>query len=262
MVEECQCHTRGYVHLIIGPMFSGKTTELFRLAQRHTLAGRKVAVIKYKHDTRYDATQACTHDRRKMRALVAENIEEVFEKVRGYDVIGIDEGQFFKDLVKYAQKLADLGKTVIVAALNGDYRQQPFPNIATMIPLAEKIEKLSAVCRCGQSASFTFRMSDSTQVEVIGGEEIYRAVCRSCVIEYKKAKRMLEAATSLKGGGGGGGEGDAVNGNAVNGKPVAINGNSNGKTINGKQPAINGKNAAINGGGGGGGGKSQPLKMH
>jgi thymidine kinase len=118
-----------------------------------------------------------------MKAITAENIEEVYEKVCQYDVIGIDEGQFvsfghlftdiilqflllfqFKDLVKYAQDFANAGKTVIIAALNGDYRQQPFNNVTLLMPVAEKIEKLSAVCACGQSASFTFRMNESRKV--------------------------------------------------------------------------------------------------
>nr|CAD2197810.1 unnamed protein product [Meloidogyne enterolobii] len=93
-MSECLCHQRGCIQLIIGPMFSGKTTELFRLATRHTLAGRSVAIIKYRHDIRYDSTQACTHDHRKMEAFLAENIEEIYETIKNYNVIGIDEGQF------------------------------------------------------------------------------------------------------------------------------------------------------------------------
>uniref|UniRef100_A0A183BXS0 Thymidine kinase n=1 Tax=Globodera pallida TaxID=36090 RepID=A0A183BXS0_GLOPA len=123
-MSECQCHQRGSIHLIIGPMFSGKTTELFRLAQRYILAGRKVAVVKYALDTRYDETHACTHDLRKMEAMRATEMAEAFDELRKFDVIGIDEGQFFKDIVKYAQELANIGKTVIIAALNGDYRQE------------------------------------------------------------------------------------------------------------------------------------------
>ncbi|KAL3093213.1 hypothetical protein niasHT_022663 [Heterodera trifolii] len=190
-MSDCQCHQRGSIHLIIGPMFSGKTTELFRLAQRYILAGRKVAVVKYALDTRYDESHACTHDKRKMEAISATKMEDAFEELNKFDVIGIDEGQFFKDIVKYAQELANTGKTVIIAALNGDYRQEPFQNVAMLIPLAEKIEKLSAVCRCGQSASFTFRMSECTKLEMIGGQELYRALCRTCVVEYNRVKEQL-----------------------------------------------------------------------
>nr|CAD2162316.1 unnamed protein product [Meloidogyne enterolobii] len=199
-MSECLCHQRGCIQLIIGPMFSGKTTELFRLATRHTLAGRSVAIIKYRHDIRYDSTQACTHDHRKMEAFLAENIEEIYETIKNYNVIGIDEGQFFKDLVKYAQDLADIGKIVIIAALNGDYKQEPFPNVTKLIPNAEKIEKLNAVCHCGQSASFTFRLSTNKRVEIIGGEELYRAMCRECVFKYTKAKENLIEVKKIKEG--------------------------------------------------------------
>uniref|UniRef100_A0A914N3H0 Thymidine kinase n=1 Tax=Meloidogyne incognita TaxID=6306 RepID=A0A914N3H0_MELIC len=235
-MSECLCHQRGCIQLIIGPMFSGKTffylfsekffffrTELFRLATRHTLAGRSVAIIKYRHDIRYDSTQACTHDHRKMEAFLAENIEEIYETIKNYNVIGIDEGQFLKilkkfmkqlkiimllelmkgnlfNLVKYAQDLADIGKIVIIAALNGDYKQEPFPNVTKLIPNAEKIEKLNAVCHCGQSASFTFRLSTNKRVEIIGGEELYRAMCRECVFKYTKAKENLIEVKKIKEG--------------------------------------------------------------
>ncbi|KAF7638612.1 Thymidine kinase [Meloidogyne graminicola] len=198
-MSECVCYQRGSIQLIIGPMFSGKTTELFRLATRHTLAGRSVAIIKYRHDTRYDATYACTHDYRKMEAFIAETIEEVYELIKNNDVIGIDEGQFFKDLVKYSQYLADNGKIVIIAALNGDYKQEPFPNVTKLIPLAEKIEKLNAVCNCGQSASFTFRLSSNKKIEIIGGQELYRAMCRQCVIQNTKEKENRNEINKIKG---------------------------------------------------------------
>ncbi|CAD5226166.1 unnamed protein product [Bursaphelenchus xylophilus] len=185
----------GSIHLIVGPMFSGKTTELFRLSNRYSLAGKKVIVVKYARDTRYDDVMVCTHDLRKMDAISALKVNDVWSKLIENDVIGIDEGQFFEDVVECAESLADMGKTVIIAALDGDFQRKPFPNIATLFPLAEKVDKVNAVCRCGDDASFTLRTVKCNQVEVIGGKEMYEAVCRNCyheqVAEQRKHDEMF-----------------------------------------------------------------------
>lgn len=179
-------------------MFSGKTTELFRLTKRHTLAGKRVVIVKYARDTRYDSSMACTHDMNKMEAISAVTLAEVYPELQNYDVVGIDEGQFFEDLVSHAQELANKGKVVIIAALNGDYRQKPFQNVTMLFSASEKIDKLSAVCRsCGHSASFTFRNLQSAKREIIGGEEIYQAVCRACVIDLYNQQKAMENDISL-----------------------------------------------------------------
>jgi len=193
-MSDCQCTARGLIHIILGPMFSGKTTELFRLTNRFRLAGKKSVVVKYSRDDRYDIGMACTHDLNKMEAISAVSLADVFDELLQYDVIGLDEGQFFDDVVPYAQTLANEGKTVIIAALNGDYQQKPFNNITLLFALAEKIEKLSAVCiSCGNSASFTHRTLKSTKREVIGGGEIYQAVCRSCYISLNREDQSPSA---------------------------------------------------------------------
>ncbi|KAI6239682.1 Thymidine kinase, cytosolic [Aphelenchoides fujianensis] len=172
---DCQCNSRGSINLIVGPMFSGKTTELLRQCRRHTLAKRKVVVVKYKKDTRYDDVMVSTHDSLKMEGLRAMKLEDVWAKLMESDVVGIDEGQFFEDVVEGAEKLANEGKTVIVAALDGDYQRKQFESIAKLVPLAEKVEKITAVCQfCGHSASFTLRTIMSDVREVIGGGEMRR----------------------------------------------------------------------------------------
>jgi len=183
MNNYCACWSIGSIHLIIGPMFSGKTTELFRLVRRHKLAGKEVVVVKSSKDNRFDKVQACTHDMNKMEAITSYDIASIHEELKRYDVIGIDEGQFFEDIAYFAEKLANSGRTVIIAALNGDYRQKSFQTVTSLFSISDKIEKLSAVCHtCGHSASFTYRISESTELEVIGGKEAYLAVCRSCLI--------------------------------------------------------------------------------
>ncbi|KAI1693111.1 thymidine kinase domain-containing protein [Ditylenchus destructor] len=177
-------HYHGFIQLITGPMFSGKTTELFRLTKRYSLAGKKVVIVKYARDIRFHPTMACTHDLNKMEAISAINLEDVYLILQKYDIIGIDEGQFFNDLVPLTQELANNGKIVIISALNGDYQQKPFQNIALLLSVAEKVDKLSAVCqKCGLSASFTYRKVKSELREIIGGEEIYQAVCRGCLLK-------------------------------------------------------------------------------
>ncbi|CAD5218744.1 unnamed protein product [Bursaphelenchus okinawaensis] len=184
--------SNGSIHLIVGPMFSGKTTELFRLSNRYSLAGKRVVVVKYARDTRYDDLMVCTHDLRKMDAISAVKVNDVWDELIKHDVIGIDEGQFFDDVVECAEQLADMGKTVIIAALDGDFQRKPFPNIATLFPLAEKVDKVNAVCRCGDDASFTLRTVKCNQVEVIGGKEMYEAVCRTCYHEQVALQKKYD----------------------------------------------------------------------
>uniref|UniRef100_A0A915E758 Thymidine kinase n=1 Tax=Ditylenchus dipsaci TaxID=166011 RepID=A0A915E758_9BILA len=198
-----QCHWRGSIHLIIGPMFSGKTTELFRLTKRHTLAGKKVVVVKYARDNRYDATMACTHDLNKMEAVSAVLLGDVFHDIEKYDVIGIDEGQFFEDVVLQSEIFSEIGqqrKNGYYCSFERDYLQKPFQNITMLFSLAERIDKLSAVCQaCGHSASFTHRKSQSAKRELIGGEEIYQAVCRVCLFQHQNDQNEAENESLTRG---------------------------------------------------------------
>ena len=166
------------IHLILGPMYSGKSTELRRLLQRYTLAQKKVLAIKHTKDTRYHARDIMTHDNMRTEAVSVYKLESA--DVDAYDVIGIDEGQFFSD-IEIIDRWALQGKVVIVAALDGDFARHPFGRIPHIIPLAESVTKLTAVCsRCGNNAAFTQRMTSEKSVEVIGSFGTYIAVCRGC----------------------------------------------------------------------------------
>ncbi|KAE9550690.1 hypothetical protein FO519_006091 [Halicephalobus sp. NKZ332] len=187
--SRCSCKQNGCIRLILGPMFSGKTTEMFRLCTRQKLAGKNVTIVKYAGDVRYDENMASTHDCKKMEAIAAKEIKEVFHDLEEADVIGIDEGQFFPDIVECAEQLANLGKIVFIAGLDGDFRREPFPCIARLLAFAENAYKLTAVCkRCGQAAPFTHRKIETNQIEVIGGEETYMAVCRDCYRDLNKTR--------------------------------------------------------------------------
>ena len=179
-------------------MFSGKSTELARRIRRHKVANRQCIVVKYAGDTRYedepgraeagtaDAAnlRGCvvTHDRQALVAYPARALEDVDNVVHAFDVVGIDEGQFFGDLVEFCERWARLGKTVIVAALDATFQRKPFNDVLSLVPIAEDVTKLSAVCNaCGCDASFTKRVGSSDEtVELIGGEGMYVATCRGC----------------------------------------------------------------------------------
>ena len=116
-----------------------------------------------------------------------------------YDVIGIDEGQFFPDVATVCEQLANLDKVVLVAALDGTFERKAFGRIIDLIPLAEKVCKLSAVCvYCSQEAAFTKRVVASRQIELIGGEEMYKPVCRSCFFKEEKARQPESEAETVE----------------------------------------------------------------
>ncbi|KAM6939705.1 thymidine kinase, cytosolic [Xenentodon cancila] len=172
---------RGQIQVIFGPMFSGKSTELMRRVRRFQIAQYKCLVIKYAKDTRYSDTGVATHDKYTMEAVPATSLEAVRPMALQACVIGIDEGQFFPDTVEFCEEMANLGKTVIVAALDATFQRKPFGNILGLVPLAESIVKLHAVCmQCYKEAAYTKRIGAEKEVEVIGGADKYQAVCRTC----------------------------------------------------------------------------------
>lgn len=180
--------TRGQIQVILGPMFSGKSTELMRRVRRFQIAQYKCLVIKYAKDTRY-SNSFSTHDRNTMDALPACMLKDVAQEALGVAVIGIDEGQFFPDIVDFCEMMANTGKTVIVAALDGTFQRKAFGSILNLVPLAESVVKLTAVCmECFREASYTKRLGLEKEVEVIGGADKYHSVCRLCYFKKSSAQ--------------------------------------------------------------------------
>ena len=150
-------------------MFSGKSTELIRRLQRFKIARYNVLIVKYANDNRYtDDAAIATHDKQMLQAVNATRLEDLknkFNVIDEYDVIGIDEGQFFPDIVEFSETMANNGKTVIVAALDGTYQRKGFANILELVPLAEHVIKLNAVCMiCFQDGSYTKRITEDKEV--------------------------------------------------------------------------------------------------
>lgn len=173
------------ISLIIGPMFSGKTTELLRRLNRSKIAGKKVILLRPKIDTR----GKLTHDN-----LTTNGIKEIFlteinpDDFLDFDVIGIDEGQFFKNLSKSANDLANKGKNVIIAGLDATSELEPFEEIINCIPFSEEVVKLSAICSfCGSEyGSFThFKSGTKKEKVIVGGSDLYNAICRECLNKFK-----------------------------------------------------------------------------
>ncbi|XP_052766622.1 thymidine kinase, cytosolic-like [Mya arenaria] len=204
----------GNIQVIFGPMFSGKTTELMRRMKRYQIANYSCLVVKYAKDIRYDKENIATHDRQTLPAVAATKLADLEEEALQYEIIGIDEGQFFPDVVSFCDEMADKGKVVIVAALDGTFQRKGFGNILNLVPLAENVIKLSAVCMtCNSDGYFTKRMTTDQSVEVIGGADMYRAVCRDCfksptkksprkspMVSPYKLKSPVKSATSLQRG--------------------------------------------------------------
>jgi len=171
------------IELIIGPMFSGKTTELLRRLTRFQIGGHSVLLLRPNIDNRGILTHDCLHH----------DIKEIFIDRVGncefanIDVIGVDEGQFFPNLAEDATVLANMGKIVIISGLHATSEAEPFPEIQSCIPISESITKLNAVCtQCGsQDASFTYYKKGNKTEKVLVGEHEYTALCRKCYYDLK-----------------------------------------------------------------------------
>jgi len=190
----------GSINVIFGPMFSGKTTELLKRIRRYTVAGRECLVLKYKSDTRYSEDDVSTHDKVLFPSLPVAELREATDRLEKTEVVGIDEGQFFRDIVEFSEDLASRGKVVIIACLDGTFQREGFGKVLDLVPRAESVVKLRAVCMsCGDEAPFTRRLTDDTRLEVIGGEDIYAAVCRRCFSDAAAPDSIREKLKKRKG---------------------------------------------------------------
>ena len=174
-------HT-GWIEVICGSMFSGKTEELIRRLRRAAIARQKVEIFKPKVDNRYSATEIVSHDKQKIKSRIIESPEEILKYALESQVVGIDEAQFFDNsLIKVCQTLANMGKRVILAGLDQDYMGKPFGPIPQLLAVAEYITKTHAICVvCGNPANYTQRTTQDKDKVVVGAGDIYEARCRNC----------------------------------------------------------------------------------
>ncbi len=172
----------GWIEVIAGSMFSGKTEELIRRIRRAQIAKLKVAVFKPRIDTRYSVDKIVSHSDMSIPSIVVDNAKQILELARDAQVVGIDEAQFFDmDLVDVCEQLANEGKRVIVAGLDQDYRGKPFEPMPQLLAIAEYITKTHAICVvCGNPANKTQRKIKAGERIVVGASDIYEARCRRC----------------------------------------------------------------------------------
>ena len=180
----------GKIELILGPMFSGKSTRLIELMRKYVYKAKKTIMVKYYADQRYsEKSEVVTHDLIKYDSINCKLLRNSFDTLKQYDVIGIDEGQFFADLVEVCEELALMGKIVLIAALNGDFRMEPFPVIQRIISKSDKIKLLKAYCfNCHKDAKFSLRIVQSNETVLIGAGEAYKPACRECHVFFSKQR--------------------------------------------------------------------------
>ena len=191
----------GWLEVVCGPMFSGKSEELIRRLRRAEIAGQRALIVKPRIDDRYDIGHVVSHAGAKMRAVAVGRPEEIPGLAEGYAAVGIDEVQFFgESIVGVIEQLVERGARVVVAGLDQDFRGLPFGSLPELLCRAELVDKLQAVChRCGGPATMTQRLVDGEpapadgETIVVGALDSYEARCRSC---HQLADAVMPAVSS------------------------------------------------------------------
>ncbi len=179
----------GWIEVIAGSMFSGKTEELIRRLRRAEFAKQKVEIFKPKIDIRYSDEDVVSHNENTIRSTPVETAANILLLAADVDVIGIDEAQFFDlGLVDVCNQLADQGIRVIIAGLDMDFKGKPFGPIPAMFATAEYVTKVHAICmRCGNLAHYSYRLDDSEELVLLGETSEYEPLCREC---FNKANKI------------------------------------------------------------------------
>jgi len=184
----------GYLEIILGPMFSGKTTQLVQMHKNYTFIGKKVAVINYVEDTRYHHSMLSTHDKLMIPCIFVKHLVDVwhnpgneyYQQIHDADVILINEGQFFQNLYEVVVEMIDIeNKTVYVCGLDGDFQRNKFGQILDLIPYCNKVVKLQSLCsKCknGKPGIFSRRITQEKSQVVIGSDN-YKPLCRKCYLD-------------------------------------------------------------------------------
>lgn len=184
----------GWIEVITGSMFSGKTEELIRRLKRAQFGKQKVEIFKPRIDTRYHEENIVSHDRNEIRSTAVDSPQEILLLTEGVDVVGIDEAQFFSnEIVDVCNTLANKGIRVIVAGLDMDFMGKPFGPMPYLMAVAEYVTKVHAVCpRTGNLANYSYRLTDDDKLVVLGETQEYEPLSRAAYVkamqERKKSK--------------------------------------------------------------------------
>lgn len=183
----------GYLELILGPMFSGKTTQTIQIYNSYKYIGKKICVVNFIEDTRYHDFMLSTHDKVMIPCILTKSLGEIWNDInhknytdlRDSDVIIINEGQFFRDLFVIVLEMVEkYGKILYICGLDGDFNRNKFGNLIDLIPYSDKITKLNALCsQCknGKKGIFTHRISEE-QSQIVIGVDNYKSLCRECYL--------------------------------------------------------------------------------
>jgi thymidine kinase len=179
---------KGWIEVVCGSMFSGKTEELIRRMKRAQFAKQKVEIFKPEVDTRYDEEKVVSHDANEIHSTPVPSSSNILILANNVDVVGIDEAQFFDDeLVNVCNQLANSGVRVIVAGLDMDFKGKPFGPIPKIMACAEYVTKVHAICmKCGDLANHSFRFSENEKLVELGETEAYEPLCRQCFYTHSK----------------------------------------------------------------------------
>jgi thymidine kinase len=180
---------QGWIEVITGSMFSGKTEELIRRLKRASIARQEVEIFKPRIEVRYSEEEVVSHDENAIQSTPVDSSANILLLASGVEVVGIDEAQFFDDgLIDVCNQLADRGIRVIIAGLDMDYKGVPFGPMPGLMAVAEYVTKVHAICvRCGSLANYTHRTTKDEKLIVLGETDIYEPLCRIC---YAKDKSL------------------------------------------------------------------------
>ncbi|MEP2026467.1 MAG: thymidine kinase [Reichenbachiella sp.] len=175
----------GWIEVICGSMFSGKTEELIRRLNRAKIAKQRIEIFKPTIDTRYHESSVVSHNESSIRSTPVQFADDILLLAGDSDVVGIDEAQFFDmELIHVARTLANKGKRVILAGLDMDFKGEPFGPMPGLMGIAEFVTKVHAICmKCGGVASYSYRLTESDKKVLLGEHDAYEARCRKCFYE-------------------------------------------------------------------------------
>lgn len=191
-------YAKGWIELIVGPMFSGKSEELIRRVTRALIAKQVVDVFKPAIDTRFAESAVASHAGRELRAIPVQDVAEMYDLVSPNSrVIAVDEAQFFStDLIAAVETWANAGKRVILAGLDLNFRGEPFGPMPELLARAEVVDKLTAICACGHNATRTQRLIHGSPahyddpIVLVGAEESYEPRCRDCHVVFTGSRSV------------------------------------------------------------------------
>lgn len=180
---------KGWIEVVCGSMFSGKTEELIRRLKRAQIANKKVEIFKPAIDTRYDDINVVSHDSNAIRSTPVTHSENILLMAEGMEVVGIDEAQFIDmELPRVCETLAQRGIRVIIAGLDMDFEGKPFGPMPQLLAIADYITKVHAICvKCGDIAHFSYRTTASKSRVLLGEKDSYEPRCRSCYYRAEQA---------------------------------------------------------------------------